>query len=738
MLLFLLILSYNYTNYKVYYLILFIPMNKNCPMDLVRNFGIMAHIDAGKTTTTERVLFYTGLIHRIGEVHEGAATTDYMEQERERGITIQSAAVTAFWERFCNKYRINIIDTPGHVDFTIEVERSLRVLDGAVAVFDGSNGVEPQSETVWRQADKYKVPRICFINKMDKLGADYEMCLRSIVDRLGVKPLALHYPIGEGSDFKGVIDIVRMKAVYWNCDDNDEDCYDAEIPDNLKHTAIKYRDNLLEALSDVDEQIMEWYLAGQHCDITEEMIRSAIRKSVISLAAFPVLCGTAFKHKGVRMMLDAVIDFLPSPKDLPDVEGFDPDADCDADGKQIVLYRKRTIEEKFSGLAFKVIADPHGILTFVRIYSGRIEAGTSVINSTKDKKERVGRIVLMHADKKEEIKSASAGEIVAFIGLKDTTTGDTLCDMDYPIVLEKMIFPEPVISIAIEPCEAKDRDRFSIGIGKLVSEDPSLRVHFDEESGQTILSGMGELHLEIILDRLKREHKCVVTQGQPQVAYRETIAESTCLEHEYTHKKQSGGAGQYGKMVAIIRSNRDGSGFKFINSIRGGAIPSEYIPAVEKGLRSSILRGALAGYPVVDIEVELVDGAYHDVDSSAMAFEICARVWLTDVIKKLTATNKAYLIEPIMAVEVITPEDYNGDVIGNLNSRRGQICDSELRGNAYLIKANVPLAGMFGYINDLRSRTQGRATFSMSFNHYDRVPFSIQEGLLKKTTENQS
>lgn len=701
---------------------------KSFPVEKIRNIGIAAHIDAGKTTTTERILFYTGLIHKIGEVHDGAAVTDFMEQERERGITIQSAAVTCFWKRNNIENRINIIDTPGHVDFTIEVERSLRVLDGAVAVFDGSNGVEPQSETVWRQADKYQVPRICFVNKMDKIGADFKMCLKSIKDRLGVKPLALQYPIGEGADFKGIIDLVTMKALKWNGDENDNDCTEIAIPDDLKHTAVEYRDLLLETLSDVDEKIMDWYLSGQHSDITESAIRAAIRKATIDLQVFPVLCGTAFKHKGVKILLDAVIDYLPSPIDLPCINGFSNKED--ENGELQPLTRKRVENEKFSGLAFKVIADPHGTLTFVRVYSGKIESGTTILNTTRGKKERAGRIVLMHANKKEEIKEAKAGEIVAFIGLKDTTTGDTLSDADFPIVLEKMHFPEPVISVAIEPKETKDRDKMSIGLGKLVSEDPSLRVAFDEESGQTILSGMGELHLEIIIDRLKREHKVEITQGKPQVAYRETIDASVDFENEYVHKKQSGGAGQYAKVVAKIRSNRDGCGFKFINSIRCGSIPSEYIPGVEKGFEESVKRGALAGYPVVDVEIELVDGAYHDVDSSVMAFEIAARHWFTETMKKLQFQGKVYLIEPIMSVEVITPEEYNGDVIGNLNSKRGQICDSELRHNAYIIKANVPLAQMFGYINDLRGRTQGRATFSMFFSHYEKVPSNIQEEIL--------
>jgi len=706
-------------------------VSKKCsPLERVRNIGIAAHIDAGKTTTTERILFYTGASHKVGEVHDGAAITDFMEQERERGITIQSAAVTAFWNRMNNEYRINIIDTPGHVDFTIEVERSLRVLDGAVAVFDGSNGVEPQSETVWRQADKYKVPRICFVNKMDKIGADFGMCLETIRSRLGVTPLAIQLPIGQGSDFVGIVDLITMKAYKWKGSDNDFDNYECDIPDDMKHKVIEYRDLMLETLADHDEQIMDWYLSGQHSDITQDIIMSAIRKLTIELKLFPVLCGSAFKHKGVCKLLDAVIDFLPSPIDLPAVSGFSYKED--ESGEFAPLKRERTETEKFSALAFKVIADPHGTLIFARIYSGKIESGTTVLNTTKGKKERIGRIVIMHADKKEEIKEAKVGEIIAFIGLKDTTTGDTLSDIDHPIVLEKIQFTEPVISIAIEPKEAKDRDRMSIGLGKLCSEDPSLRVSCDEESGQTILSGMGELHLEIILDRLKREHKTQVNQGKPQVAYRETVAQGTEFEHEYVHKKQSGGAGQYAKIIAKLRSNKDGSGFKFINSIRCGSIPNEYIPGVQKGLEESIKRGALAGYPVVDIEVELVDGAFHDVDSSVMAFEICARNWLTDVMKKLHKESKVYLIEPIMAVEVITPEDYNGDVIGNLNSRRGQISDSELRGNAYLIKANVPLAEMFGYINDLRGRTQGRATFSMGFSHYDKVPNNIQETLLNE------
>jgi elongation factor G len=723
-------------------------------LDLVkktRNIGIAAHIDAGKTTTTERILYYTGVIHKVQEVHDGAATMDFMEQEKERGITITSAATHCYW----GDHRINIIDTPGHVDFTVEVERSLRVLDGAVAVFDGSNGVEPQTETVWRQADKYGVPRICFINKMDKMGADFKMCIDSIIDRLGVTPLPIQLPIGQASDFRGIIDLVEMKAVYWNSDENDTHCVTDDIEEaifseliedendeefviktiskKLMMQAQKARMRMIEILADHDDLIAELYLEGNIKQITSKMIKNAIRFGAINSKFFPVLCGTAFKHKGVTKLLDAVIDYLPSPIDLPDLQGYSLN-EIDENGDPKAITRKRTKNEPFSALAFKVVSDPHGTLTFARIYSGKIEAGTTVLNSSTGKKERIGRIVLMHANKKEDIKEAFAGEIVAFIGLKNTSTGDTLCDEDKNtgILLEKMDFPVPVISIAIEPKETKDRDKMSIGLGKLSSEDPSLCVSHDEESGQTIIAGMGELHLEIIIDRLKREHKAEVKQGAPQVAYRETIDDNAEIDHGYQHKKQSGGAGQFAQMKAKMRKNNESNDLKFVNKIVGGAIPKEYIPGVEKGLQDSMKSGAIAGYPVVGIEVELYDGSYHDVDSSVLAFEIAARHWFTEAITKLKEQKKFFLMEPIMKVEVTSPVEYQGTIAGSLSSRRGQITDTEAKtGNSVVVKADVPLAEMFGYIQTLRGMTQGRATFSMCFGYYEKVPSNIQETLTK-------
>ena len=721
-------------------------------IEKVRNIGIAAHIDAGKTTTTERILFYTGVIHKVQEVHDGAATMDFMEQEKERGITIQSAATHCFWK----DYEINIIDTPGHVDFTVEVERSLRVLDGAVAVFDGSNGVEPQTETVWRQADKYSVPRICFVNKMDKIGADFQMCLDSIKERLGVVPLALQLPIGEADRFSGVIDLVEMRAIYWTCDDNDtdhkaddikealfseldegyesdEDFVSGKIPKKLMKKAQLARIEMLEVLADHCDDIANLYLDGKLNEITNEMIKKAIRFGAIHLKFFPVLCGTAFKHKGVTKLLDAVVDYLPSPTDLPDIKGSSL-SEFDDECEPLQITRKKRKDQPFSALAFKVITDPHGILTFARIYSGSIESGTTVLNSTTLKRERIGRIVLVHANKREDVKEAIAGDIVAFIGLKDTSTGDTLCvdDKKNGILLERIIFSDPVISVAIEPKDTKDRDKMSIGLGKLVSEDPSLHITFNEESGQTIISGMGELHLEIVLDRLKREHKAEVKQGCPQVAYRETVDECAELDYPYTHKKQSGGSGQYAHMKAKVRKNKESNDLKFINKIVGGSIPKEYIPGVEKGLAESMKSGVIAGYPVVGIEVELYDGSYHDVDSSVLAFEICARNWFTEAMKKLKSEKKFFLMEPIMKVEVSSPMDYQGSIAGSLSSRRGCITDTESKGgNSVIIKADVPLAEMFGYIQTLRGMTQGRATFSMTFGFYEKVPTNIQDGLTK-------
>ena len=728
-----------------------------------RNIGIAAHIDAGKTTTTERILFYTGIIHKTQEVHDGAATMDYMEQEKARGITITAAATHCDW----SDHRVNIIDTPGHVDFTVEVERSLRVLDGAVAVFDGSNGVEPQTETVWRQADKYCVPRVCFINKMDKLGADFNMCIASIVDRLGVIPLPIQIPIGHSSDFKGVIDLVDMKAICWSGDEDDtchvvEDIeeaifselttvdheefiiktisHDYSISRGLMLEAQKARMRMIEVLADYDDEIAELYLEGSVKNITSKMLKRAIRFGTINLKFFPVLCGTAFKHKGVTKLLDAVVDYLPSPIDLPDLTGYSLN-EVDESGEMKQVTRKRMKEEPFAALAFKVVSDPHGTLTFMRIYSGKIEAGTTVFNSSTGKKERVGRIVLMHANKKEDIKEAFAGEIVAFIGLKNTSTGDTLCDddKDKGILLEKIDFPIPVISIAIEALTAGERDRLSIGLGKLASEDPSLHVCHDEESGQTIISGMGELHLEIVIDRLNREHKAEVKRGDPQVAYRETVDDNAELDLGYQHKKQSGGAGQFASLKAKMRKNKECNELKFINKIVGGSIPKEYIPGVEKGLKDSMKSGAVAGYPVVGIEVELYDGSYHDVDSSVLAFEIAARHWFTEAMTKLKEQKKFFLMEPIMKVEVTSPMEYQGTIAGSLSSRRGQITDTEVKtGNSVIVKADVPLAEMFGYIKTLRGMTQGRATFSMSFGYYEKVPINIQESLTRVSAESKS
>lgn len=736
-----------------------IQNTKDVRIQRIRNIGIAAHIDAGKTTTTERILFYTGKIHKVGEVHDGAAVMDHMEQEKERGITITSAATNCFWR----DHEINIIDTPGHVDFTIEVERSMRVLDGAVAVFDGSNGVEPQTETIWRQADKYDVPRICFVNKMDKVGADFQMCLDSIKDRLGVIPLPIQIPIGNASDFKGVIDLVEMKVYYWTGDDNDtkhsadqiteailselDEAYEesddfvfGKIPSRLIKDAQEARYQMIEILANYNDAIGELYIEGDLDKITTDMIKYAIREGTIHIKFFPVLCGTAFKHKGVTKLLDAVIDYLPSPVDLPDMDGYSL-LECDENGDPKIVKRKRIENEPFSALAFKVVTDQHGTLTFARIYSGKIEANSAVLNSTKGKSERISRIMLIHANKKEAIEEAVAGSIVAFIGLKDTTTGDTLCinDKKLGILLERMIFPEPVISVSVEPKDTKEKDKMGIGIGKLCQEDPSLSASFDAETGQTILKGMGELHLEIIIDRLKREHKVEVKQGQPKVSYRETIDENASYEEVYTHKKQSGGSGQYASMKAIMRKNKIDPSLNFINKIFGGAIPKEYIPGVEKGLEESMKSGVIAGYPVVNIEVELIDGAFHDVDSSVLAFEICAKHWFTEAMKSLKAQKKFFLMEPIMKVEVSSPADYQGSIVGDLNSRRGCITETETRGgNSIIIKANVPLANMFGYIQTLRSMTQGRATYSMTFDHYEKVPESIQKSLTESSVDQKS
>lgn len=681
----------------------------------IRNIGICAHIDAGKTTTTERILYYTGKSHKIGEVHEGAATMDWMKQEQERGITITAAATTCFWK----DHQINIIDTPGHVDFTIEVERSLKVLDGAVTVFDGVAGVEPQSETVWRQADKYHVPRMCFVNKMDRIGADFYRCVDMIVDRLGATPLVIQLPIGSEDKFRGIIDLVQMKAVVWSGDGLGADFTIEEIPADLLEKAKKYHQELVEKAVEVDDVIMEKYLSAD--TVTLEELKKCIRKGVISSAFVPVLCGTAFKNKGVQPLLDAVIEYLPSPIDVPSVKGVD------LKGEEIT--REASDSAPLSILAFKVMNDPFvGSLTFCRVYSGVIESGITVINSVKDKKERVGRILRMHANNREDIKKVCAGDIVALAGLKYTTTGDTLCDTVKPIILEKMEFPEPVIEVAIEPKTQADQEKMGMALSRLVAEDPSLRVSTDEETNQTVLKGMGELHLEIIVDRLKHEFGVEANTGAPQVAYRETITGRT--EVDYTHKKQTGGAGQFARISMIFEPTQPGEGFIFESKIVGGAIPKEYIPGVEKGLRNSMDNGVLAGYPLIDWKVTLTDGAYHDVDSSVMAFEIAAKAAFREAIPKA----KPKLLEPLMKVEVVTPEEYMGDIIGDLNSRRGQISGMEERGNAKVINALVPLAAMFGYVNNLRSMSQGRAQYTMIFSHYEQVPQNVADAIIAKTT----
>jgi elongation factor G len=684
----------------------FAPMPRSHPIEDYRNFGIMAHIDAGKTTTTERILYYTGKSHKMGEVHEGAATMDWMEQEQERGITITSAATTAFW----NDKRLNIIDTPGHVDFTIEVERSLRVLDGAVCVLDSNQGVEPQTETVWRQGDRYNVPRIVFCNKMDKIGADFFQCLKDIVDRLGAKPVAVQLPIGAESQFKGIIDLVRMVGVVWDDETLGAKYHDIEIPADLKDQATEYRERLIEAAVELDDEVMTAYLEGKEPD--EATLKRLIRKATISSAFFPVLCGSAFKNKGVQPLLDAVVDFLPSPLDVPAIKG------ADLKGNEVV--RKASDAEPLSVLAFKIMDDPFvGTITFCRIYSGRLESGTTVLNSTKDRKERVGRMLLMHANNREDIKEAYAGDIVALAGLKEVRTGDTLCDPQKAVILEKMEFPDPVIEIAIEPKSKADQEKLGVALAKLVAEDPSFRVATDAESGQTIIKGMGELHLDIKVDILKRTYKVDANIGAPQVAYREKITRPSTVD--YTHKKQTGGHGQFARIKIVAEPATPGGGFEFENDVVGGAVPKEFVPAVEKGLEAMLTAGVLAGFPVVDVKVSLVDGASHDVDSSAMAFEICARAAMREALQK----GAPVLLEPIMKVEVVTPEDYTGSVIGDLNSRRGQIQGQDMRGNANVITAMVPLANMFSYVNNLRSMSQGRATYTMQFDHYEQVPQAV-------------
>ncbi len=683
------------------------------PLEKVRNIGIMAHIDAGKTTTTERVLYYTGVTYKIGEVHEGTAVMDWMVQEQERGITITSAATTCFWK----DHRINIIDTPGHVDFTIEVERALRVLDGAVAVFDAAAGVEPQSETVWRQATKYNVPRIAFMNKMDKMGADFFMSVTSMVERLDANPVAIQIPIGVEDKFRGPIDLVRMRAYYFDDETLGAQFEEDEIPEDYRAQADEYRDKMLEALSDIDEVIMEKYLNGE--DVSEEEIRRALRKGTLELKITPVICGSSFKNKGVQHLIDCIVDYLPSPIDVPPVTGVTPD------GKEV--ERRASDDEPFAALAFKVMTDPFvGQLTYLRVYSGVLAAGSYIYNSTKDKKERIGRLLKMHANKREEIKDVRAGDIAAAVGLKYTLTGDTLCDENAPVILEAMEFPEPVISIAIEPKTKQDQEKLSAALMKLSQEDPSFRVSYNEETGQTLISGMGELHLEIIVDRLLREFKVGANVGKPQVAYRETIKAPAKAEGKFV--RQSGGRGQYGHVLIEIEPLEKGGGFEFVRKIVGGSIPKEFIPAVEKGVKEALETGVLAGYPVVDVRVTLYDGSYHEVDSSEMAFKIAGSMAFKDGVKKANPV----LLEPVMAVEVITPEEYMGDVIGDLNSRRGKMQSMEKRGNAQVIKAHVPLSEMFGYATDLRSKTQGRATYTMQFSHYEEVPKSIAETIISR------
>jgi elongation factor G len=688
-------------------------MARVTPIDRYRNIGIMAHIDAGKTTTTERVLYYTGRSHKIGEVHDGTATMDWMEQEQERGITITSAATTCFWR----DHRINIIDTPGHVDFTIEVERSLRVLDGAVAVFDSVAGVEPQSETVWRQADKYGVPRICFVNKMDRIGADFYRCVDMIDDRLGATPLVLQLPIGVEDKFIGLVDLVRMKGVVWKDESLGAEFTLVDIPADMEIEAMSYREKLVEAAVELDDTAMEAYLEGNEPD--EATLRACIRKGVMGGAFVPIILGSAFKNKGVQPLLDAVVDYLPSPQDVPDIDGILPNGEP--------ATREAVDEAPFAGLAFKIMTDPFvGSLTFVRIYSGVLNSGTGVLNSVKDSKERVGRMLLMHANHREDIKEARAGDIVALAGLKNVTTGDTLCDPAKPIILEKMEFPDPVIEMSVEPKTKADHDKLSAALARLAQEDPSFKVSTDQESGQTILKGMGELHLDIIVDRMRREFNVDANVGAPQVAYRETISQS--YDCDYTHKKQTGGSGQYARIKVLFERGEPGSGYSFENKIVGGSVPREYIPGVEKGLAAARETGVLLGFPVIDFKATLHDGAYHEVDSSVMAFEIAARAAFREAMPRA----KPKLLEPIMKVEVVTPEDYTGTITGDLASRRGQVQSMEMRGNAQVINAMVPLANMFGYIQTLRSSSQGRAQFTMQFDHYAEVPQSVADEVREK------
>ena len=689
-------------------------MSRSTPLNDYRNIGIMAHIDAGKTTTTERILYYTGKSYKIGEVHDGAATMDWREQEQERGITITSAATTCYWR----DKRINIIDTPGHVDFTIEVERSLRVLDGAVAVFDSVAGVEPQSETVWRQANKYSVPRMCFVNKMDRIGADFYRCVEMIEDRLGSNPLVIQLPIGAESNYEGLIDLVTMKEIIWKEESLGAEFEHKDIRDDYKEEADKYRTTLVEMAVEQDDDVMEQYLEGN--EPSEEVLKECIRKGVLNQSFVPVLNGTAFKNKGVQPLLDAVVDFMPSPIDVEAIKGVKPDSEEE-------ITRKSSDDEPLSLLAFKVMNDSFvGNLTFARIYSGVINSGETLINTVKGKKERIGRMLLMHANSREEIKEAYAGDIVALVGLKDTTTGDTLCHAEDQVILERMEFPDPVIEVAVEPKTKADQEKMGIALQRLAKEDPSFRVASDDESGQTVISGMGELHLDILVDRMKREFKVEANVGAPQVAYRETLSKEA--EIDYTHKKQSGGAGQFARLKIIVSPAEPGEGYSFESEIVGGNIPKEYIPGVSKGIDSIKETGALAGFPIIDFKVRLVDGAYHDVDSSVMAFEIAARAAFREVCKDAGIK----LLEPMMSVEVVTPEEYLGDIIGDLNSRRGQVSGTETRGPSTVINSMVPLANMFGYVNNLRSMSQGRAVFTMQFDHYEEVPKAVSEEIISK------
>jgi elongation factor G len=695
-------------------------MPRSTPLERYRNIGIMAHIDAGKTTTTERILYYTGKSYKIGEVHDGAATMDWMEQEQERGITITSAATTTFWKAedgTGEEHRINIIDTPGHVDFTIEVERSLRVLDGAVAVFDGVAGVEPQSETVWRQADKYGVPRMCFINKLDRTGADFYYCVQSIIDRLGAVPLVLYLPIGAESDLKGVVDLVSNRGIVWEDESLGAKYTYVDIPADLADKAAHYRSLLIEKVVEQDDDIMEAYLEGNEPDVAT--LKRLIRKGTLDRAFVPVCCGSAFKNKGVQPLLDAVVDYMPSPLDVPAIKGVKLDGETPDE-------RPSDDSAPFSALAFKIMNDPFvGTLTFARIYSGKLEKG-SYLNSVKDKREKVGRMLLMHANSREDIDEAYAGDIVALAGLKETTTGDTLCAPQAPIILERMEFPEPVIELSVEPKTKADQEKMGLALNRLSAEDPSFRVSTDHESGQTIIKGMGELHLDIIVDRMRREFKVEANVGAPQVAYRESLAKP--VELDYTHKKQSGGSGQFGRVKVKLVPGERGQGVNFIDEIKGGNIPREYIPSVEKGMRETAETGSLVGFPIIDFDIHLIDGAYHDVDSSALAFEIAGRGAMREAAQK----SGIKLLEPIMKVEVVTPEDFMGDVIGDLNSRRGQIQGTDSRGNAQVVEAMVPLANMFGYVNQLRSFTQGRAQYTMQFSHYEEVPANVAQEVKEK------